>query len=66
MTILQNDREMLDWVLNLDRMHAGGFLLAIGDAAQRADHENYPLMRPMLLVLKHKYPEYSKAAGRGA
>lgn len=55
---VQNDPELVDWVLNLDRMRAGGFLLAIGLAAQRADAQNYPLMRPLLLRLKEKYPEY--------
>jgi hypothetical protein len=57
--ILQTDPELAEWVLNLDRLHAGGFLSAIGIAAQRADFQNYPLMRPLLISLKRKYPEYA-------
>jgi hypothetical protein len=66
MLILQNDPEMLDWVVNLERMHAGSFLRAIGLAAQHADLSNYQLMRPLLLDLKKKYPDYSKAVGSGS
>ncbi len=62
MLILQNDPELIDWVFNLKRMYAGGFLMAIGEAAQLADHANYPLMRPLLLDLKKKYPGYDRKA----
>jgi hypothetical protein len=63
--ILQNDPELLDWVANLYLMNSGGFLRAIGDAAQRADAENYVLMRPMMLVLKAKYPDYDSPSEPG-
>jgi hypothetical protein len=58
MMILQNDPELVDWVFNLDLMHAGDFLRSIGSAAQRADVANYSLMRPLLRELKKKYPQY--------
>jgi hypothetical protein len=37
---------------------AGGFISSIAKAALVADYENYPLMRPLLLVLRTKYPQY--------
>jgi hypothetical protein len=40
---------------------AGGFLVALADAALRADGENYPILRPALRELKQKYPEYHDA-----
>lgn len=55
--MLQNDSEMKVWVLNLYRLRAGSFLQSVGEAAQRADIENYALMRPLLLALKFKYPD---------
>ena len=55
---LQEDAELIEWVLNMERRGAGGFLITLGEAALRADHENYPLMRPLLLRLKKKYPQY--------
>lgn len=59
MTILQNDPEILTWVINLERFHAGSFLRSIGLAAQHADISNYTLMRPLLVCLMKKYPDYA-------
>lgn len=59
MRVVHTDLELVDWILNLDRMHAGSFLRAIGDAAMHADGSNYELMRPLLLELKRKYPDYA-------
>jgi hypothetical protein len=64
--LLLTDPLMVDWVMNLEEMRAGSFLRFIGQAAQRANAEHYTLMRPMLLVLKDKYPEYGKRIGRSA
>ncbi len=58
--IWQEDEELIDWLLNLEPMNAGSFLRAIGEAAMRADSQNYPVMRPLLLELKKKYPDYAK------
>ena len=60
------DDELLDWlygVVNNSPVEAGGFLHAIAEAATRADYQNYPLLRPVLLHLRAKYPNYSYAAG---
>lgn len=58
----QEDAELLSWLLGIanNKPHrAGDFLHALADAALRADCENYPLMRPFLLEMKKKYPQYS-------
>jgi hypothetical protein len=61
MLILQNDPVIQEWVLNLERFHAGSFLRSIALAAQHADSSNYALMRPLLLDLMKKYSDYAKA-----
>lgn len=60
MTILiaqNDDPEMLEWLANADT-NGGGFISAIALAALVADKDNYPLMRPLLSVLRKKYPKY--------
>lgn len=59
--IAQQDQEMIDWLINAvdPRYRAGGFIRAIADAALRADWENYDILRPALMQLKDKYPEYA-------
>lgn len=61
------DPELDTWVDNLQRMHAGSFLECVHYVAVTADHQNYELVRPVLLQLKAKYPKYaedSDAPGR--
>ena len=56
--IAQNDDPMLlEWLSNASEK-AGGFLCSMAQAALRADWENYPTMRPMLLEMRKKYPQY--------
>lgn len=56
--ILQDDEpELLEWAANAAAW-AGDFLKNFAAAAMRADHENYPLLRPVLLTLRKKYPKY--------
>lgn len=60
MTILiaqNDDRAMLEWLANATQ-RGGTFISCIARAGLHADTENYPLMRPLLLVLRKKYPEY--------
>lgn len=58
MLIAQNDDpELLEWLANADRS-GGGFISSLASAALRADHENYPLIRPLVLQMRGKYPEY--------
>jgi hypothetical protein len=64
--IAQEDTELVNWILGIQRLHAGSFLQAIADAAVRADGQNYLLLRPALLQFRSKYPEYDadKQGGR--
>ncbi len=53
------DPELQDWLLNAANF-AGAFLKSIAWAGLRADQDNYPVLRPALLVMKSKYPEYAQ------
>ena len=61
------DPELVYWLLTIvngDRERgiapAGDFLKSLAMAALRADHENYPLLRPALLEISKRYPKYNK------
>ena len=56
--VAYEDSELMDWLLNA-RQSGGGFVNAIAEAGLRADLENYPILRPVLLQLKERYPAYS-------
>lgn len=53
------DPELQDWLLNTANF-AGDFLKSIAWAGLRADGDNYPVLRPALLYMKAKYPEYAQ------
>jgi len=56
--VAQNDdRELLEW-LSKAKEEGGDFVRNIAEAALRADWENYPLLRPLLMVMRTKYPAY--------
>jgi hypothetical protein len=56
--IAQSDEpELLWWLLKACQL-GGSFVSSIARAGLVADYENYPLIRPLLLVLREKYPEY--------
>lgn len=57
--IASEDEELFDW-LQRAAMRGGSFVRSIADAGRYADHENYALLRPVLLALREKYPEYSQ------
>lgn len=58
MLIAQNDDpELLEWLAKADR-EGGGFLSALASAALVADFENYPILRPVLIEMRNKYPQY--------
>ncbi len=59
----QQDDELVDWLVNASQK-AGDFVKQLAEAGLRADHDNYPILRPALLQLKAKYPKYGKAEGR--
>jgi hypothetical protein len=52
MLIAQNDDpEMLEW-LNKASQSGGGFISSLAWAGLRADDENYPIVRPLLLEMR--------------
>jgi hypothetical protein len=53
----EDDPELLEWLAKANQ-EGGGFVSSIARAALVADFENYPLMRPLLLVLRKKYTRY--------
>ena len=59
--VLEMDNELAPWVYGIlhgEPTPSGGFLFALAEAANRADPENYPAMRPALLHMMRKYPKY--------
>lgn len=59
--IVQTDPALISWVLGISNgkpTRSGDFLRALADAALRADALNYAILRPALLELKEKYPQY--------
>ena len=56
--IAQNDDpELLEWLANADH-NGGGFISSVARAGLVADYDNYPLIRPLLIALRAKYPKY--------
>ena len=58
------DPEMIDWLLGVVGGNSGSFLKSLADAGLRADCENYPVLRPALLAMKAKYPNYTEMGRR--
>lgn len=56
--VAQNDDpELLEWLAAADR-DGGGFVQNLAHAGLTADPDNYPAIRPVLLVMRKKYPAY--------
>lgn len=56
--VAQNDDpELLEWLANA-KQSGGGFVSSIANAGLVADHDNYPLIRYVLMALRKKYPAY--------
>jgi hypothetical protein len=52
-----DDPELLEWLAKAD-LEGGGFVSSLARAGLVADHENYPLIRPLLVLMRAKYPAY--------
>jgi hypothetical protein len=61
MMIANNDPELASWLLGIiyeQPTKAGSFLRSLATAAFAADWENYQILRPALLTIRTKYPDY--------
>jgi len=56
-TAQTDDPLVLEWLTNA-RQNAGDFLKNLAEAALRADCENYRFVRPIVIVMRAKYPLY--------
>lgn len=61
MIMQMDDPLFFDWAINASR-RGGAFLSHLAAAALRADAENYTLLRPVLLEMRKKYPQYENEA----
>lgn len=52
-----DDPELLEWLAKA-KEDGGGFVSRLAHAGLVADHENYPILRPVLLAMRKKYPAY--------
>ena len=52
-----DDPELLEW-LSKAREEGGGFVSHLAHAGLVADHENYPMIRGLLMFMRKKYPAY--------
>jgi hypothetical protein len=52
-----DDPELLEWLAKA-KEDGGGFVKNLAEAGLVADHENYPLLRPLLVFMRKKYPAY--------
>ncbi len=62
LTAQTDDPELFEWLLTASN-RGGGFVSSFARAALCADGENYPLIRPLLLTIRDKYPEYKPGEG---
>lgn len=62
--IAQQDRELFEWLQNASLL-GGGFVSLLAQAALHADSENYPILRPALMVMHDKYRKYQPGAAAG-
>lgn len=60
-SLAQDEEEIRRWIHGINQhepCRPGDFLLAFAAAICRADDSNYTLMRPTLIALKAKFPQY--------
>ena len=56
--VAQNDDpELLEWLAKA-KQDGGGFVSSIANAGLVADHDNYPIIRPVLIAMRRKYIAY--------
>ena len=58
-----DDPGLLEWLSNAYTL-GGTFLSSLARAALIADGEDYPLIRPLVEVMRLKYPQYESEAAK--
>lgn len=56
-----DDPELLEFLAKA-ALDGGGFISTLARAALAADQENYPILRPALIVFRKKYWQYEPSA----
>lgn len=56
-----DDPELLEWLSKAYTL-GGTFLSSLARAALIADGEDYPLIRPLVTVMRLKYPQFDREA----
>lgn len=59
-----DDTELNDWLMGLIANESAGFLSALAEAVITADAEDYSMIRPGLMALKHKHSDSSSERSR--
>lgn len=54
-----DDTELSDWLMDLIANESAGFLSALAEVVVTADAEDYGLIRPGLMALKHQHSDSS-------
>jgi len=57
-TFREDEEEVRRWIYGVSHSARGTFLEAFCSVARRADATNYVLLRPIILTLKAKNPQY--------
>jgi len=57
LTLDMDRMDIQDWVFNAMQT-GGGFIRTFAEAVKRADWENYLFLRPVVLLMMEKYPQY--------
>ncbi len=63
-----NDSVLSAWLWGITHhkpTQPGGFLRDLAIVAFKADRENYEILRPALIAIMEKYPEYHWIPGEG-
>lgn len=53
----EDDPELLEWLAKANQ-DGGGFVSSLARAGLVADFQNYPILRPVLIEMRKKYPQY--------
>lgn len=55
--ISSDDRMATEWLARMAQSHPGHFLARLWEAVVKANDDDYSIIRPALMDLKHKYAD---------